>query len=68
MWTAERIKELRKLYGEKQAEFCLRLRVDISALQYWEQDRGRPNGPAEALLDRLQEDFERGEIRDLQSA
>ena len=63
-WTAEAIKELRKRYGETQAAFCLRLGVSPEALRVWEQGRGTPSGPAELLLDRLQEDACAGTIRE----
>lgn len=65
MWTRERIKLLRKTYGEKQEQFRKRLRVSLIALQKWEQGKGRPSGPIEELLDRLQEDIDRGQKRAL---
>lgn len=64
-WTPEKIKDLRKRYGEEQEEFCLRLRVSVHALRHWEQGRGRPIGPAEEVLDRLVEDLKAGNIRSL---
>lgn len=68
MWTPEKIKVLRSEYGETQAEFCMRLRVSLSALRQWERGASRPIGPAELLLDRLQEDILKGEPRKLQPA
>lgn len=65
-WTPKKIKDLRKLYGEEQEEFCLRIRVSVHALRHWEQGRGRPIGPAEEVLDRLAEDLEVGKVREIQ--
>jgi DNA-binding transcriptional regulator YiaG len=59
MWTAEKIKALRTKYGETQAQFAERIGVSVQAVRWWEQDRGRPIGPAEKLLDRLEEDLEK---------
>ena len=63
MWSAERIKELRKRYGETQDEFRHRLDVSLDTLRSWEQDKQSPIGPAHLLLSRLEEDFEEGKIR-----
>ena len=52
-WTADRIKALRKVYGEKQDEFCIRIKVKLPTLRHWEQDKGSPIGPAELVLDML---------------
>ena len=75
LWTPKRIKNLRKAYGEHfgkpfetQAEFALRLDVDVTTIQHWEQGKGKPSGPAALLLDRLAEDLKAGKIRDLQPA
>jgi len=68
MWTAERIKLLRKRYGQKQDDFCKRLRVCVGALRDWEQGRGTPVGPAQELLDRLEEEIDQGRVRTLASA
>jgi DNA-binding transcriptional regulator YiaG len=54
-WTAERIRELRKAYGETQETFCKRLGVHVETLRSWEQDRGTPTGPARILLGQLEE-------------
>lgn len=67
-WPPERIKGLRKAYGEEQDDFCKRLRVSVHALRHWEQARGSPIGPVELLLDRLEEDLREGKIRELQPA
>lgn len=67
-WTPTRIKALRERYGETQSEFCKRLRLSLPALKWWEQGRGSPNGPAELLLDRLDEDLRDGKVRQLQIA
>lgn len=68
MWTAERIRELRNRYEEKQEEFCQRLGVGAGALRHWEQGRGEPSGSVRILLDRLEEDLRKGEKRELQPA
>lgn len=69
MWTAEKIKALRKKgYNETQEEFARRLRISAAALRNWEQGVNPPIGPAEVLLDRLQEDLDEGKIRQLQPA
>lgn len=62
-WNAKRIRALRERYGESQPRFAARLRVHADTLRWWEHGRGSPSGPAEALLDRLQEDAELGQIR-----
>ena len=58
MWTPEKIKKLRQAYGEKQEDFCERLGVSLPALRHWEQGLGEPNGSAQILLGRLEEDLE----------
>ncbi len=65
MWNAVRIKELRKLYNERQEDFCSRLGVALPTLRTWEQGLGEPGGSAQILLDRLREDYEEGCIREL---
>ncbi len=64
-WSPERLKKLRGRYGETQEEFCRRLRMDVESLRVWEQGKGAPNGAAQALLDRLDEDVREGKIRPL---
>jgi DNA-binding transcriptional regulator YiaG len=58
MWPPDRIKALRKRYGETQQEFCERIGVDAWTLRKWEQGLRNPLGPAELLLDRLEEDID----------
>jgi DNA-binding transcriptional regulator YiaG len=67
-WTSAKIKALRARYGEKQEEFCLRLGVNMHTLRYWEQGRGTPLGSAQILLDRLEEDADKDQIRELSPA
>lgn len=67
MWTADKIREFRKRIGETQEELARRLRVNMHTVRYWEQGRGTPIGPAEALLDRLEQDFRNGELEPLQA-
>ncbi len=67
MWTPEKIKELRKKYGETQEDFCVRLGISLDGLRYWEQGKGFPGGSATILLGRLEEDYLEGKIRDLNS-
>lgn len=55
MWTAERIRDLRRRYGESQEDFRKRFRVSVQALQAWEQGRGDPSGPVTVILDILAE-------------
>lgn len=50
MWTGDKIRALRLRFGETQKEFADRLGVSVQAVSWWEQDRGRPSGPAEKLL------------------
>lgn len=67
-WTPERIRDLRRRYGESQPVFCQRLGVVCGTLRSWEQGRGEPTGSALVLLGRLEEDLIEGKIRELQSA
>lgn len=62
-WTPDKIKNLRKRYDERQEDFCLRLGVSVPALRHWEQGLGEPNGSAQILMDRLEEDLIEGKIR-----
>ena len=68
MWTAEAIKELRNRYGESREQFAARLRISRGTLRDLEQSLRSPSGPAEIVLDRLQEDLLAGKPRPLQSA
>lgn len=65
-WTGDRIRALRKAYNETQEEFRHRLGVSLGTLKFWELGRGEPLGPAQILLDRLDEDQKNGRIRELQ--
>jgi len=44
------IKTIREKLHKTQFEFALMIGVSVSTLQNWEQGRGRPEGPAKALL------------------
>ena len=55
VWNGKRIKALRDRYGETQEQFCLRLRVPVGTLRWWEQDHGEPPGPATVVFDDLAE-------------
>jgi transcriptional regulator with XRE-family HTH domain len=75
LWTPERLKNLRRLYGEHfgkktetQAELAARLGVAVSTLEWWERGKGEPSGPSARLLDRLEEDIRAGKPRELQPA
>lgn len=63
-WTPEKVRLLRKAYGESQDEFCHRCGVTPQGLRLWEQGRGRPSGSAQLLLDRLQEDLHASMVRE----
>lgn len=63
-WTPEKIRALRKGYGESQDDFSRRFRLTVDGYRLWEQGRGFPSGPATVVLDRLQEDLDAGEIRE----
>lgn len=54
-WTPERIRALRKRYGQHQSEFAEHFRLRIGAIQNWEQGKGFPSGPAQVILDQLEE-------------
>ncbi len=54
MWTPERIRDLRRRYGETQDEFAHRFRVSIQSVQTWEQGKGEPSGPATVIMDQLE--------------
>ena len=56
MWNPERIKSLRKAYGETQEEFAKRFRVSLETVRWWEQGKGKGKipGPATVLLDQLE--------------
>lgn len=54
-WTAKRIKELRKSLGETQEQFKDHFRVVVGTVRSWEQGWGNPVGPAEVILDQLEQ-------------
>jgi DNA-binding transcriptional regulator YiaG len=66
-WTGEKIRELRRRYAESQPTFASRLRVHADTVRWWEQGRGVPSGPAEVVLDRLLEDIDSGQVREIPS-
>ena len=47
---AEDVKAIRAKLNKSQSEFALMIGVSVSTLQYWEQGRRQPEGPARALL------------------
>ena len=52
---AERVRSLRKRLGESQREFALRLRVSIVSVQKWEWNKNPPPGPAQVLLEQMEQ-------------
>lgn len=54
-WTPQRIKQLRSLLGESQAEFAERLRLSVDCIRKWEQGQNKPYGPAVIVMDSLME-------------
>ena len=64
-WPPEKIKELRERYGETQAVFRLRLGITVTTLANWEQGRFEPTGTGLLMLDRLAEDLEAGQVRNI---
>ena len=67
-WTPERIKRLRKAFGESQEEFCRRFRIGLGTLRFWEQGRSSPTGPATIILDQLNEQVGAVQAEELQPA
>ena len=51
-WTPERIRQLRRQYGETQEAFARRCRVSLRTVAAWEAGRP-PEGSALALFDLL---------------
>lgn len=49
-WTPEKIKQLRRIYGETQEQFADRVGVSPQALRYWEQGKGPPSGAPSRVL------------------
>ena len=60
-WSPQRIKALRKAYGETQNEFRVRLGVSLSTLKFWETD-GPPGSIACKLLEHLERDLGAGKV------
>ena len=60
-WTPERIKALRKGFGDTQEQFAERLDVALATIQVWEQGRGEPIGPACLYMERLENDLREAE-------
>ena len=58
MWTGEKIRRLRKRFGETQAEFAKRLDVTEYTIRHWERDLGKPSGPACIVLTMLKKQLE----------
>lgn len=58
MWDGDKVRALRMRFGETQAEFGERLGVSVQAVSWWEQNRGKPSGPAEKLLTMLQQQLD----------
>jgi putative transcriptional regulator len=48
--AASRLQKVRESAGLSQAQFARLLGVSVKTLQYWEQTRRAPTGPAKALL------------------
>lgn len=53
---ASQVKEIRKLTGLSQAEFCKLIDIQVGTLRNWEQGRREPTGPARALLKAIKND------------
>jgi len=65
-WTPQRIKELRRAFGESQEQFCQRFRVSLGALRIWEQGQGEPSGPITVILDQLELELKTRQSDELQ--
>ena len=57
-WTAEKILELRQRFGDTRKEFGERIRASAAAIKYWEEGRGKPNGPTTKLFDYMERDLD----------
>jgi len=57
----DRIKRIRKWYGENTAEFAKRFNVSAKTVEAWEQGRRKVKGPACLIYDYLAADTEKGE-------
>ncbi len=53
VWTPDRLKKLRKRFGETQEQFAKRFRISFYTLRFWEQGQGEPSGPVTVLLEQL---------------
>lgn len=62
-WSAEDIRELRGKYEETREMFRQRLNVALNTLRDWEQGVNIASGPVLRLFERLEEDIEVGEKR-----
>jgi DNA-binding transcriptional regulator YiaG len=63
MWTAQKIKTLRKRgFNMTQEEFSRLLGITKFGLRMWEQDQSKPSEMAEILLGRLEDDLQNGRI------
>lgn len=65
MWRTSRIKALRERYGETQAKFCNRLGISLSTFRQYEQGQMEVMPPVRLLLERLEEDWKKNDIREL---
>lgn len=54
VWTADRIRTLRRRLGLTQEGFARRLNVTLDSVRRWEQGRSKPSPMAEHLLDVLE--------------
>jgi len=52
-FSPDRIKRIRKLYGENTAEFSKRFNVSAKTVEAWEQGRRSVKGPACLIYDYL---------------
>jgi putative transcriptional regulator len=55
-FDSAKVKEVRAITKLSQAKFAALILVDVETLRGWEQGRGRPTGPAWALLRAIQAD------------
>lgn len=62
-WMPERVKELRKRYGDIKRVFGARLGVSEDMVWEWESGKRSPTKTIALLLDRLEEDLNAGQPR-----
>lgn len=55
---SSQVKEIRKMTGLSQTQFCRLIDVQVGTLRNWEQGRREPTGPAKALLKAIKNDPE----------